>query len=110
MGRLLLHTHLGPSRPWLFAALLANEEQLAAQGTVFAPFDPAISDHVPSHRHLWPYFPAAGLSAGQKAHFARIAALLDQGRALRGPRRCSNTISGNGKARNFPGSKTITQT
>lgn len=80
MGRLLLHTHLGPSRPWLFAALLANEEQLAAQGTVFAPFDPAISDHVPSHRHLWPYFPAAGLSAGQKAHFARIAALLDQGK------------------------------
>ena len=80
MGRLLLHTHLGPSRPWLFAALLANEEQLAVQGTVFAPFDPAISDHVPSHRHLWPYFPAAGLSAGQKAHFARIAALLDQGK------------------------------
>ncbi|MBD5417272.1 MAG: glycosyltransferase [Desulfovibrio sp.] len=73
MGRLLLYTDLGPSRAWLFAALLANRERLAARGMVFAPFDNAYNDLIPSHRHLWPYFPQDTFSALQEQHFTTIA-------------------------------------
>lgn len=73
MGRLLLYTDLGPSRAWLFAALLANRERLAADGTVFAPLDRDFNDLIPSHRHLWPYFPHAPCSALQEQHFTTIA-------------------------------------